>query len=373
MKDFAVVGGKALRCGYTTGTVFTAAACLAIEGFCRKTAPDFIDIELPSGDNARLYPHSFELTANGAVCSVIKDAGDDPDVTNGAAMFAKVTAEGEGVVLTGGEGIGIVTRDGLKIKKGEYAINPVPRQMIERNAAVFMAKHGIKGIKIELFCPEGREIAKSTFNSRLGIEGGISVLGTTGIVTPMSDEALMETTHMLIDSHFQNGKKVLLLTPGEYGEDFCRSVLKIDMERAIKCSNFIGDAIDYGLYRGFENILIIGHMGKLIKLSGGITNTHSKTADCRMELIALFAALSGADTELLNSIMGCISAEQAFDLLYDTPYYNNTLKIAAERTAFYLNHRIKGRAKWGVLMFCGRHILKTEGADALLDKIGEEI
>ena len=200
------------------------------------------------------------------------------------------------IVIDGGEGVGRVTRPGLSQKVGEAAINPVPRAMILREAEEAAVSHDYEGgLKVVISVPEGVEIGKKTFNTRLGITGGISILGTSGIVEPMSEKALVESIHVEMKQHFTQGEKYLLVTPGNYGADYLREHMTLPFERNIKCSNYVGETIDMAVDMGVKGILFVAHIGKFVKVAAGIMNTHSHSADARMEVLASNALRVGAD------------------------------------------------------------------------------
>ena len=313
---FIVKGDKELRTGITTGSCAVAAAKAAaimlLSGEFIKTVKfrpkvgEFIVVDVL---DAKV--NNLEVS-----CAVIKDAGDDPDITNGIKIVATVFKIESGIVIDGGGGVGRVTRSGLKVKVGQPAINPVPLEMIEMEIKEVIEKYKYaKGLKIVISVPNGAEIAKKTMNERLGIVGGISILGTTGIVEPMSDKAVIDTIKTEMSVHVSAGAESLIITPGNYGRDFAKKKLGIDVESAIKCSNFIGETLDYAKFIGAKNITLIGHAGKLVKLAGGIMDTYSKIADCRMEIIAVHCAMLGASKDVIKEIMDCITVEAAIAVM----------------------------------------------------------
>ena len=237
----------------------------------------------PKGILLDLELHDIQISENQVTCAVKKDAGDDPDTTNGILVYATVwKTDTAGIVIDGGAGVGRVTRPGLSQKVGEAAINPVPRAMILREAEEAAVSHDYEGgLKVVISVPEGVEIGKKTFNPRLGITGGISILGTSGIVEPMSEKALVESIHVEMKQHFTQGEKYLLVTPGNYGADYLREHMTLPFERNIKCSNYVGETIDMAVDMGVKGILFVAHIGKFVKVAAGIMNTHSHSADAR--------------------------------------------------------------------------------------------
>ena len=298
------------------------------------------------------------LWENGlAKCSVIKDAGDDPDVTNGVKVFAAVSkTDTDCIVVDGGEGIGRVTKPGLKVPVGDAAINPVPMMMIKsavREVCERFAYTG--GIKVVISIPGGDRLAGKTMNGRLGIVGGLSILGTTGIVEPMSDRAVVETIKAEIDVQMASGKKSLLITPGNYGRDFAQKELGLNIEEAIKCSNFVGEALDYACVKGTRQITLIGHAGKLVKLAGGIMNTHSAVADCRLEIIAAHCALVGAQTEAIRQIMACATTQAAIEIMTELGVNDRVWESIGQKIGFHLRERTWGNVIVEYIVFTQEH------------------
>ena len=337
-----MMGNKKLRTGITTGSCAAAAAKSA--AFMLLTGEYIQSIAIKARTGASLVIAVSDIIKNAGCisCSVIKDAGDDPDATNGIKITATVSKIKSGIIIDGGEGIGRVTKPGLKVPVGRAAINPVPLEMIESEVREECLCHEYNGgLHILISAPLGAEIAKQTMNERLGIVGGISILGTTGIVEPMSDKAVIDTIKAEIDVHIAAGEK-LLITPGNYGRDFAKFKLGLDIESAIKCSNFIGETLDYVKLMGISDITLVGHAGKLVKLAGGIMNTHSSIADCRMEIIAAHCALAGAPREIIREIMDCITVDAAIEIMINNNIKEQVWESIGQKTGFYLRERTKG-------------------------------
>ncbi len=370
MEKYTVKNGKKLRFGYTTGSCATAASAAALEMLLSGSRMARADITLPSGEKASFEIGDITIEPDRVSCSVTKDGGDDPDVTHGAKIFASVRLTETDILLKGGEGVGIVTAKGLQCKPGEPAINPVPRKMIIENARRILQCYGAGcGAEITISVPGGGEIAKKTYNPRLGIVGGISILGTTGIVDPMSEKALVDTIKAVIDKQYEEDSENILISPGNYGRDFCKEYLGLDIERAVPVSNYIGEALDYIRYKGFKKILFVGHTGKLIKIAAGVMNTHSSYADCRMEVIGVHSAICGADAETVAKIMSCVTTDEAFDLIKDKSYYEDVKNRILEKVLYHLRFRLKGEAEIETIMFTTdrRHIIKSQGADMMIE------
>ncbi len=349
---FVVKNGKRLRCGYTTGSCATAAASAAAELLLGQLPVNSVSILLPGGEQAVFTVGDIAIAENAASCSVVKDAGDDPDVTDGIKIFAECFLGGEELMLSGGPGVGVATCRGLRCPEGEAAINPVPRRMIVENVAAVCQRHGYsQGMRIVISVPEGEAVAQKTFNPRIGIKGGISILGTTGIVEPMSEKALVDTIKVLVDKQQAANRENILVAPGNYGRDYCREQLGLDIAKAVKCSNFIGETVDYLVYKGFKRLLLVGHVGKLIKIAGGIMNTHSAVADCRMEILAAHAACLGGGQELAQGLLACLTTDQAIELLQEAGLCEAVFEQAMGKMLFHLRQRAKGALEIGAVMF----------------------
>lgn len=375
LNEYIYRGTQKLRCGYTTGSCAAAAAKAAAEMLITGKKTEISEIITPKGITLKLDIHNAEISKKSAVCAIKKDGGDDPDVTDGILIFAEVSRISLGIEITGGKGIGKVTKPGLDQPVGEYAINSVPRKMIVSAVSEIAEKYDYHGgFKVVIFAPEGEETAKKTYNPRIGIEGGISIIGTSGIVEPMSTSALIETVRVEAKMRRAEGHKNLLLTLGNYSRSFIQELMPFALEKSVKCSNFIGEAVDIAIENGFESVLIIGHIGKLVKLGAGIMNTHSAQADGRMDILVTCGVLAGAETELLKKIPGCATVDAALDILDGGGLMRNTLDILAERADFYLQAKVKNTLEIGAVMFSDKHgiTVKTALADSLIRKISEE-
>ena len=353
MEEYQFSQGKNLRCGYTTGSCATAAAKAAATMLLTGERVATVRIDTPKGVVLELEPLEVELAEQYVSCAIRKDSGDDPDDTNGVLVFAKVEKVAEpGVHIEGGVGVGRVTKPGLACAVGGPAINPTPRRMITAEVGSVMEQAGYsEGLLVTISIPEGVEIAKKTFNPRLGIIGGLSVLGTSGIVEPMSEKALIETMYVEMRAQKARGNKHLLVFFGNYGEDFTRDVMQLDLEGAVTCSNFVGELLDYAVFLGFETLLLIGHSGKLVKLAQGVMNTHSKYADCRMELFALEAMFHGASIEVGQEIYHCLTTDEVTKILKREQIFEPVMDKVTERIDFYMQHRVHGKIKTAAFMF----------------------
>lgn len=375
-ENYTVKNGKKMRYGYTTGSCGAAAAAAACELLLGGVRVPAVDILLPGGTKATLEICDLDMDQGGASCSVVKDGGDDPDITTGLKIFARVSrACGNSVKIQGGKGVGIVTAKGLQRAPSEPAINPVPMKMIEDSVTAVMKKYGYtNGIDVVISVPGGEKAALKTYNPRLGIVGGISILGTTGIVEPMSEKALIDTIKVEIDRRYAEDPHNILIAPGNYGQKYCLDQLGLDMDKSVQTSNYIGESLDYIVYKGFRNILFVGHTGKLVKLAAGVMNTHSYVADCRMETIAAHCGCCGARPETMEKILKCITTDDAFDLIQNEPYYGAVKSRIMEKAMYHLNYRLKGAARIEVVMFTtGRnHVIMSDGAKEMIEQFRKE-
>ena len=371
MEEYQFSQGKNLRCGYTTGSCATAASKAAAAMLLTGERIDSVRIDTPKGIVLNLEPLEVMLTADFASCAIRKDSGDDPDDTNGVLVYAKIEKTAEpGIMIEGGVGVGRVTKPGLACAVGGPAINPTPRKMITTEVGKVMTEAGYTGgLKVTISIPAGVEIAKKTFNPRLGIIGGLSVLGTSGIVEPMSEKALVETMYVEIRAQQAAGNKNLLVFFGNYGEDFTRDEMKLDLDGHVTCSNFVGELLDYAVFCGFETLLLIGHSGKLVKVAQGVMNTHSKYADCRTELFALEAMFHGASVEVGKEIYSCLTTDEVTKVLKRENIFEPVIEKVTDKIDFYMQHRVHGKIKTAALMFSNVYGIlgKTKYADELVE------
>ena len=370
MEEYRIFEGKKLRYGYTTGTCAAAAAKAATAMLLSKQRVDYIQIDTPKGITLNLEVEDVTIDDDVISCAIRKDAGDDPDDTNGILIYATVyKCSEDGIELLGGVGVGKVTKPGLACSVGGPAINPVPRKMItDAVASVARCNSYDGGLTVTISVPEGIEIAKKTFNPRLGIVGGLSILGTSGIVEPMSEKALVDTIYVEMDVQKSKGNENLLVFFGNYGQDFAKNTLKLSIGEAVTCSNFVGEVLDYAVFKGFKSILFIGHSGKLVKLAQGVMNTHSKYADCRTDALALYAMFEGASKDIGLEIAGSLTTDEAVKILKREELDKVVLQKINERIEFYMQQRVHGRIKTAALMFSNVHgvLGKTESAEELI-------
>ncbi len=364
---------KKLRCGYTTGTCACAAAKAAAQMLLSGNDVLEVSVETPMGVHLQLPVENIVRGAESVSCAIKKDSGDDPDVTNGIYIYAEVSYfTGKNVIVDGGIGIGRITKRGLQRPIGEAAINPVPLKMITDGVSEIADRYSYEGaLKVFISAPEGVEIARKTFNPQLGIVGGISILGTTGIVEPMSEQAIIDTIRTEINMHMADGERTLLIAPGNYGQDFLLNNLNIELKRSIKCSNYIGDTIDMVCDAGAESMLLVGHIGKLVKLGAGIMNTHSRVADGRMEVLSACAIQAGAEADIARKILDCVTTDAALEILKESDMLEGAMEQLMIRIEKVLQHRSSERIRIGAIIFSNEYGIlgKTKLADELVKSI----
>ena len=409
-------GGKKLRLGYTTGSCAAAAAKAAASMLLTGRTVPQVRLRTPGGLDLVLDIEDIRKEDGEAVsCAVRKDSGDDPDITNHALIYARVAFSGlPGIRIDGGEGVGRVTRPGLDQPVGNAAINSTPRRMIREavleavedaredpgvhSAAEIPAGTGTgqpAGLEVTIFVPRGRELAARTFNPRLGIEGGISILGTSGIVEPMSDRALLDTIRAEVRVRREEGLTILPAAPGNYGKNFFLEKYGFSLETAVTTSNFIYDAVKMVADEGFEKMLFVGHIGKLVKVAGGIRNTHSQYGDHRMEILAdLAKSVSGsrkggagalkdtaeempgeAVSSLQRELAECVTTDEAVRILQKYGLDREVLSEMTRRIRRVMEDWAGGRMQVEVVVFSLAHgeLGRTEGALSCMRELKEQI
>ena len=375
MGQYVVKDGKKLRMGYTTGSCAAAAAKAAAWMLLTGKPLETIRLLTPKGIPLELEVLERDISPDMARCAIRKDSGDDPDVTDKTLIFAEVRRTVEpGVLIDGGPGVGRVTKRGLDQPVGNAAINSVPRQMIRENLEeVIRLTDWTGGLSVIISAPDGERLAKKTFNPRLGIVGGISILGTTGIVEPMSETALVETIHVELRQRRETGADYVLITPGNYGSDFIKGSLGLRDGKETQVSNFIGDGIDLCRELGFRGFVLVGHIGKLVKIAGNMLNTHSKYGDCRMDIMAACGGACGLRAPRIKEMLDCAACDDALRILQEEGIYEETLKLLTERIAGNLRHRAGEELESGVLVFSNVYGIlgETENARDLLKKAME--
>ncbi|WP_455099699.1 cobalt-precorrin-5B (C(1))-methyltransferase CbiD [Peptostreptococcus stomatis] len=353
MDEFVYVDGKKYRRGYTSGSCACGATKAALIMHLEKRNINEVRIGTPKGVDLDLKIDNISRGKDWVQCSVKKDGGDDIDATHGMDIFARLELvqadqvpdfrsdlDSDYLFITSGQGIGRVTKKGLDIRPGRPAINRVPLNMILKVVQETLDEAGLdiydylggRKILVTIFAPQGQEIAKRTFNSNLGIEGGISIIGTTGIVDPMSDEGWKKALSAELAIKRAEGRETIILVPGNIGRDIMAKSYGADLDGIVKMSNFIGYMLMETKRLGFKRVIVGGHIGKLIKLSGGITNSHSRVADARREIMVANLALLGAPLELLKEIDACLSTDAMVDIIRKAGY-SQVFKVLADKAA----------------------------------------
>lgn len=372
-----------MRYGFTTGSCAAAAAKAAAYMLLTGQQKTQITIMTPRGIPFTAQLCDISRAERMVCCAVKKDGGDDPDVTSGALIYATVclqdahTASGEPeILLTGGKGVGIVTKPGLDQPVGAAAINRIPRKMIADEVAQVCRLADYRGsLHVEIFVPDGEALAAQTFNPRLGIVGGISILGTSGIVEPMSAQALLDTIRVELSQRRALGFSYVAVAPGNYGWDFLKHTYHYDIDRSIKCSNFIGKTIDFAVELGFERLLLTGHIGKLIKVAGGIMNTHSRESDSRIELLTAFALRAQMSAARVQQLDRCVTTEEALALLSDSEQFPQMMQLIVERICAYLEKRACGRLQVDCLLYANAfgELARSKGVEQWFILLEQEL
>ena len=402
MEEYVIKNQKKLRLGITTGTCSAAAAQAAAIQLLLGVESHAVTLRTPKGMTVSVPVYLLEADADRVSYKVVKDSGDDPDVTNGTDVCVTVAYAKQRVreqidgsqdrscaftsesfpylTLDGGIGIGRVTKEGLEQAVGQAAINRVPRQMIFAAVADVCEKANVsEPLHITVWMPEGEALAKRTFNPKLGIEGGLSVLGTSGILEPMSEQALVATIHTEMKQKAHGGVKNILVTPGNYGRDFAKKelvtpgnygqayaseYLKLDLTKSVKSSNYIGDTIDLAISYGMKDFLLVGNIGKLVKLAAGIFNTHSKVADGRGEIFAVHAAMAGAEAKVVQEIYDCINTDRMLDVLEREGLREVVMQSILAAIEKHVAGRVGDTMRFGVIVFSEKYGYLGQTSDA---------
>lgn len=354
---YSIKNNRKMRFGYTTGSCAAGAAKAAVSMLLKGGTVKTVELMTPKGILLNLEILHIEKGIGQVSCAVKKFAGDDPDVTDGIEVFVKAEKTNfSGIRIEGGKGVGRVTKRGLEQPVGSPAINQVPRSMILREAEEICSETDYEGgLLLTVSIPQGEEIAGRTFNPRLGIEGGISVLGTSGIVEPMSEAALIKSIEVEMRQKVENGAAYLLVTPGNYGAAFLREHMDLPFEENMKCSNYVGETLDMAVDMGVKGILFISHIGKFVKVAAGIMNTHSRCADARAEVLAANALRAGISLEGAKEILDTITTDEALAVIRREGLLEPVMKEITDRVEYYLNHRSYDRLLLGAVLFSNEY------------------
>lgn len=354
---YSIKNNRKMRFGYTTGSCAAGAAKAAVSMLLKGGTEKTVELMTPKGILLNLEILHIEKGIGQVSCAVKKFAGDDPDVTDGIEVFVKAEKTNfSGIRIEGGKGVGRVTKRGLEQPVGSPAINQVPRSMILREAEEICSETDYEGgLLLTVSIPQGEEIAGRTFNPRLGIEGGISVLGTSGIVEPMSEAALIKSIEVEMRQKVENGAAYLLVTPGNYGAAFLREHMDLPFEENMKCSNYVGETLDMAVDMGVKGILFISHIGKFVKVAAGIMNTHSRCADARAEVLAANALRAGISLEGAKEILDTITTDEALAVIRREGLQEPVMREITDRVEYYLNHRTYDRLLLGAVLFSNEY------------------
>lgn len=387
MEEYVIKNQKKLRLGITTGTCSAAAAQAAAMQLLLGVENHAVTLRTPKGMTVSVPVYLLESDSRKASYKVVKDSGDDPDVTNGTDVCVtveyvkqRVREQTDGsqdrscaftsesfpyLTLDGGIGIGRVMKEGLEQAVGQAAINRVPRQMIFAAVADVCEKANVcEPLHITVWMPEGETLAKRTFNPKLGIEGGLSVLGTSGILEPMSEQAIVATIETEIRQLHAVGEEKVLVTPGNYGQAYASEYLGLDLAKSVKSSNYIGDTIDLAISYGMKDFLLVGNIGKLVKLAAGIFNTHSKVADGRGEIFAVHAAMAGAEAKVVQEIYDCINTDRMLDVVEREGLREAVMQSILAAIEKHVAGRIGDTMRFGVIVFSEKYGYLGQTSDA---------
>lgn len=353
-----------LRSGYTTGACAAAgvkAALLYEQGEHAER------VELVALDGTRLWipVEKVREEDEGIVAEIVKFSGDDPDITNGVSVFTKIRhlEKGAGIRFLAGDGVGHVTKHGLSVPVGEPAVNPGPRQLIRNVVEELLGREA--GLEVTISIPAGKELARRTLNPVLGVEGGVSVIGTTGVLHPMSEEAFRKSLVPQIDVAQAAGFSSLIFVPGKIGEKIALAY-GLPGEAIVQTSNFIGYLLEAAAKRKVNRILLFGHIGKLAKVAAGVFYTHNRIGDGRLEAMAAYAAAEGLPQEGVQRVLEAAATEDAMAVIeqyHAEAVYGRLAKRASERAERYVFHELE----------IGTVMVTLDGRILGMDRRAEEI
>ena len=370
--------GKLLKTGYTTGSCATAASKAALAMLLSKKVMDTVQITVPTGQKLSLEVLDISRGIDTCSCAIRKDGGDDPDATHNMLIYSTVSlvpSKGKRkILIDGGEGVGRVTLKGLDQKVGNAAINSVPRSMID--AAVLDVLNECdesliqnKDVSVVISIPNGEEVARRTFNPHLGIVGGLSILGTTGIVNPMSSSALIATFKTELSVFKEQGIKNFSLVLGNYGLNFAENDLNIELKPYVMCSNYLGDTLDCAIENKMEDVLLVAHIGKLVKCAVGILNTHSRNGDGRIDAFIRSALVCGASLSCLREIEKSATTDAILQVLIKYEILEEVLLDIKRRVVETINRRTYGFLNVEIICFTKADIARERrmsfGCEAL--------
>ena len=353
-----------MRTGYTTGTCATAGAKAGVLAILGQKKIDAVDVMLPKKSTIKINIVKCEFSNESATCTVIKDGGDDPDVTHGAEIQTNISLTGNTgkIEIDGGEGVGRVTKPGLGLEVGAAAINPTPKKMINENI-LEVAQDLLKknGIKVLVSVPKGREIAPKTDNPRLGILGGISILGTSGIVVPYSTASFAASIRQSIDVTIAMGNDTVVLTTGGRSEDFARKIINLPDHCFVQMGDFSGYTVQQCAKKGIKKAYVAGFVGKLTKMGMGVKQTHVKGSKVDMEFLAGLALKCGATEVLVSDIRKANTARHVYEMVLGKPFDGKFFDLVCSEVYSQLRKHSEEKFALDVVMFdfdgnvIGRH------------------
>lgn len=377
LREYITKDGKKLRLGYTTGSCAAAASKAAAIMLLTQEKVESVKLTTPKGITINVDVVDIEIYESHAKCAIRKDSGDDIDATRDMLIYSEVSLIKEkSITIDGGIGIGRITMKGLDQPVGAAAINSVPRKMITKELEKVCDDYVyVEGFSVVISAPNGEQVSQKTFNSNLGIVGGISILGTTGIVEPMSESAIVDTIKAELDVRREQNKEYVVLTPGNYGEEFLSEKFRCLSSSGIKCSNFIGESLDYAHSKEYKGVLLVGHIGKIVKLAGGLFNTHSRYGDCRAELMASHSLLCGADTDIAKKILSSVTTDEMLNILEEVNLKDEVIKSLLDKIHINVNKRVFYDCKVEVITFSNKFGLLgyTNGTEEIIRHLEGEI
>ncbi|HEY7367921.1 MAG TPA: cobalt-precorrin-5B (C(1))-methyltransferase [Nitrosopumilaceae archaeon] len=309
-----------LRTGFTTGTASAASSKAAILSIINQKMIKSVDVTLPKGDSIPIKIHACEFGKSKARCSVIKDGGDDPDVTHSAEIVVELslTPNVSQIEIEGGEGVGVVTKPGLGLELNKPAINPTPKKMIIENVNE-IAKDLLQknGIRIVISVPKGKELALKTDNPRLGILGGISILGTSGIVIPYSTASFAAAIRQSLDVSMAMGNDTVVLSTGGRSEEFAKKIVELPEHSFVQMGDFSGYTIQQCAKKKIKKAYVVGFIGKLAKMAAGVKQTHVKGSKVDMKLLAEIAQSCNADFKTVEQIRKANTARHVQEIVIE--------------------------------------------------------
>lgn len=338
-----------LKYGLTTGATAAAAAKAAAIAITHEPV-DRVVIPTPIGLRFEMpVKASKKIDVNSAQAVAVKDAGQDIDATDKMEIVATVRLTDDGkITIRSGVGVGVVTKSGLQVPIGEGAINPVPRAMITE--AVKEVLPAGKGAEIIISAPEGANIAKKTMNDKLGVKGGISILGTTGVVKPLSLEACRRSLVPQIDVAIAKGYKRILYVPGNIGERIAKEKFGVPEDAIVQTGDFVGYMLDKAVEKGVKEIIVLGHSGKLVKVAARLFNTHHKVGDARNEVVASYAGAAGVDQKTIKALLEANTTDEATEILRQVNLVEPTYDLIAERVHKQVSDRVENKIKISVII-----------------------